>query len=379
MKCELKIYIPCCDESLPVVKINSYLFDKYWPEAEVHYLGFAPPAFSFYNSNHHFHSIAPAQEGGATKWTRYLYYFLKNIDEKHIIFSLDDFWLCQEPNHDMVQTAISLTKSNNKIGRFDLTFDTQVEGGFLNVGSVKSGNIIVKHPKTPYRVSTQPSVWNLKFLLEMLDNDWNPWQFELYGSSVVSEKYMNSNLTFAFTDDHMVRYPVRTISKGAVSRHNPGKYNVLGLPVGTIREMVRENFFSEDELIWGQWEGEVPGFYDKGGYGFHSGFLDYHPASKTHFREYNCIYDDDEYPMLTVNVWDNCFTHTINHPDYGYISTQPEKSVRGKKIKFIPRLQKYHDDCGVTLFTEHYLDKDFIKSVDSKVKIGWILEPPIVH
>jgi len=121
MMCELKIYIPCCDDSLPVVKINSYLFNKYWPEAEVHYLGFTPPTFNFYNPNHYFHSIAPIQEGGATKWTRYLYDFLKGIDEEHIIFSLDDFWLCQEPNYDMVQTAISLAKSNNKIGRFDLT------------------------------------------------------------------------------------------------------------------------------------------------------------------------------------------------------------------------------------------------------------------
>ena len=33
-----QVFIPCCDDSLPIVKLNSYLFNKFWPEVTVNYL-----------------------------------------------------------------------------------------------------------------------------------------------------------------------------------------------------------------------------------------------------------------------------------------------------------------------------------------------------
>tara|TARA_Y100000592_G_scaffold781_1_gene1260 strand:+ start:12155 stop:13915 length:1761 start_codon:yes stop_codon:yes gene_type:complete len=373
------IYIPCCDDSLPIVKINSYLFNKFWPDAVVNYLGFSQPQFKFYNKNHHFHSLSDKQEGGAANWTKYIYDFLKTIDDTHIIFSIDDYWLCETPNYEKINKASNLMTVNDKIGRFDLTFDSQVEGNLLPIKNLEDHGIVVKHPLAPYRVSTQPAIWKLEYLLEIMNNNWSPWQFEINGSQLASTKYTNTNHTFAFYDKDMDKYPIRTIAKGAVSRHNPNKYNVLGLSTDTIKEMVKENFFSEEELIWGQWQGEVPTFHEKGGYDFHPGFLNYHDTSKTHFREYFKTYDDPEYPMLTVNLFDSSFSHTLTHPDFGYISTNAEKSPRGKKIRFIQGNKSYHQDCGITLFTDNYLNQDIISSVDSKIKVGWILEPPVIH
>ena len=215
--------------------------------------------------------------------------------------------------------------------------------------------------------------------LRLLDNDWSPWQFELAGTAYVNNKYASSKYTFAFCDEEMRDYPVRTVAKGAVSRHNPGKFNVLGFSPECIHELVNLNFFKEDDLIWGQWEGDVPTFFEKGGYGFHPGFLDFHPTSRTHFKEYYSIYDDPDFPMITVNLYDSSFSHTLNHPDYGYISTNAEKSPRGKKINFVQGYQNYHQDCGITLFTDNFLRPDVIKYVDSPLKVGWILEPPVIH
>lgn len=373
------VYIPCCDASLPIVKINSYLFNKFWPEAEVHYLGFSAPTFGFYGRHHYFHSMAEKQEGGASNWTKYIYDFLNTVDETHIVFSIDDYWLCQAPNREMIEKAFNLIKMNDKIGRFDLTFDSQVEGNLLPIKSMEKDGIVVKHPQAPYRVSTQPAIWKLEYLLEILNNNWSPWQFELGGTELASSKYLNTNHTFAFYDDKMEDYPIRTIAKGAVSRHNPDKYNVLGFSTDTIKEMVSEGFVEEKDLIWGQWQGEVPSFYEKEGYNFHPGFLDYHETSRTHFKEYHKIYDDPDTPMLTVNLFDSSFSHTLTHPDFGYISTNAEKSPRGKKIRFTQGHRTYYKDCGITLFTDNYLNPNVIKSVDSKIKIGWILEPPVIH
>jgi len=374
-----KIFIPCCDESLPIIRINSYLFNKFYPDAEVHYLGFSKPKFKLYGDKHYFHSIAESQEGGASKWTRYIHDFISKIEDEYIIFSIDDYWLCDFPNAEMIQLAQKIINGNTKVGRFDLTFDSQVEGNIIQVKKIKEHQLCVKAPNAPYRVSTQPALWSVKFLLELLDNDWSPWQFELEGTHLAFKKYPDLYHTFCFSDSDMKNYPLRTIAKGAVSRHNAGKYNVLGLKTETIKELILEGFFKEEQLIWGQWQGKVPGFYEKEGYNFHPGFLDHHETSKTNFKEYHTVYDDPGYPMLTVNLFDASFSHTLTHPDFGYISTNAEKSPRGKIIKFVSGIKDYTKDCGITLFTDHYLKKEIISQVKSEMKVGWILEPPVIH
>lgn len=370
-----KIYIPCCDESLPIVRMNSYLFDKFWPEAKVVYLGFEKPKFDFFNSNHEFYSLAPKQEGGSSKWTRYLYNFIKDLDDDLLVFSIDDYLLADVPNFDMLQIASDIMNKSDKVGRFDLTFDSQVEGNTLKISNVDGREVRVKHPNAPYRISTQPAIWKKDFLLKILDHDWSPWQFELMGTQMVQQQKEKLQ-TFCFYDKKMVDYPIRTIAKGLVSRHNPGKYNVLGLKVDTIRDLVDKKFFKEEELIWGQWQGKVPNFHDKGGYDFHPYLLDYHETSKTDFEEYFCMYDKN---VLTVNLWDSNFSHTLTHPEFGYVTAQGEYSKRTDKIRYVLRKKDFNYSSGITVFTDKFLDKNLIESVDCDIKIGWIQEPPVVH
>ncbi len=365
----LKIIIPCCDETLPIIKINSYLFNKFWPEAEVHYLGFSCPSFNFYNKNHHFHSLAPKQEGGANKWTRYIHNFLSKIDDKHIIFMIDDYWLCDFPNFDMLKLAKNTIVGNKKVGRFDLTFDSQVEGNIYNIKNFKNNKICVKDPKAPYRVSTQPAIWNVEYLLELMNNNWSPWQFEIMGTDLASKKYLNSYYTFCFSDKNMVNYPIRTVAKGAVSRYNPEKYNVLGFKPETIKELVNEGFFVEEELIWGQWNGTVPSFYDLCGYDFDPQMMPLHAASLTNWKEYESVYDSR---ALVINLFDFSFSHTEKL--WGYIASNGT-DIWGKpnNMHYIKR-RKDHD--GVSLFVDDMLfDSNLINSVKSKYKVGWIIEP----
>lgn len=371
-----RIFIPCCDESLPIVKLNSYLFDKFWPDAEVVYLGFKKPDYEFYNDNHSFVSLSENQEGGSSKWTRHIFSFMKNIEDEYVIFSIDDYLLTDYPNLDMVKIAYDIIVKSDKVGRFDLTFDSQVEGNTLKVSNVEGREIRVKHPLAPYRISTQPAIWDRKLLLKILDNDWSPWQFELLGTQLVRDTKENLQ-TFCFYDKHLKDYPLRTIAKGAVSRHNPGKFNVLGFKADTIKELVSKNFFTEDQLIWGQWQGNVPSFEEKGGYDFHPYLLNFHETSKTDFEEYFSVYKNKQ--ILTVNLWDSNFSHTLTHPEFGYVTAQGEYSRRTDKMRYVLRKKDFNYSSGITVFTDKFLDKNLIESVDCDIKIGWIQEPPVVH
>ena len=370
-----KVFIPCCDESLPVIKINSYLFNKFWPDVEVVYLGFQKPEYEFYSKNHQFVSLSEKQIGGSSSWSTYIYEYLNNIDDEIVMFSIDDYLLCDTPSHNMIDVAYKLIKSNKKIGRFDLTFDSQVEGNTHHVRKIKDYNVHVKNPNAPYRISTQPALWNRKFLLKFLNNKWSPWQFELNGNAMaIREKFPEQ--TFCFYDKKMHEYPIRTIAKGLVSRHNPGKYNILGLKPSVIKELVDKKFFNEEQLIWGQWQGNVPSFHEKGGYEFHPYSLSPHETSKTNFEEYFAVYGKD---VLTINLWDSNFSHTLTHPEFGYITAQGEYAPRTKKMRYVLKENNFNYSSEVTIFTDKYLDKKTISSVNSKIKIGWIQEPPVVH
>jgi len=370
---DIKIYIPCCDASLDIVKINSYLFSKFWPDAQVVYLGFSEPEFDFYNKNHSFHSLADKQEGGAQKWTRYLYDFFKELEEEIILFSIDDYLLCKEPSRDQLEIAVKFIKNNKNIGRFDLTFDSQVEGEFLklNVESIKDFTLLVKKPDAGYRISTQPALWKKDYLLNFLNNDWSPWEFELKGTLLAKNAGFKEQ-TFAFYDEKMHEYPIRTIAKGLVSRYNPGKYNVLGLKPSTIKELIDKNFFREEELIWGQWQGKVPSFKELGGYSFYSSLLPLHEASKTNWKEYELIYKEPE----KVNLFDRCFSHTMQM--WGYVSSNGNNNWgRPKTIQYVLNKKVFE---GTTIFTDHFLkDRSFINSIQSKKKVAWICEPPAIH
>jgi len=370
-----KIYIPCCDDSLPIVKINSYLFNKFWPTAEVVYLGFSRPEYEFYNKNHSFHSLADKQEGGSSNWTRYIHEYIKNIDEDVVIFSIDDYLLTDTPNFEMLNLAHNIISNSSNVGRFDLTFDGQIEGGTVKVLEASGHEVRIKHPNSDYRISTQPSIWKKQLLLKILNNNWSPWEFELKGTQMVRRQ--NEKLqTFCFYDKKMVEYPIRTTAKGAVSRYNPGKFNVLGFAPDTIKELVEKRFIEEDNLIWGQHANTPPGFHEKGGYNFHPYLLDFHESSKTDFEEYFSVYGDQ---ILTVNLWDTNFSHTLTHPEFGYVTAQGESAPRTQKMRYVLRKKEFNYSSGVTLFTDNFLDKDIISSIQSPIKIGWIQEPPVVH
>ena len=71
--------------------------------------------------------------------------------------------------------------------------------------------------------------------------------------------------------------------------------------------------------------------------------------------------------MLQLNLFDNNFRHL--HNDNGEYSMVHEKIPR-----YIRYVRDLYDYDGITIFTDQFLEKDFINEVNSKYKIGWIIE-----
>jgi len=283
-----RIIMPICDDTLFTLKLSSFLFDKFFPEdIEIDVLGFQKPDFNI-SKKMNFVSMDSEQVGGAKSWSKYILRHLEQIDDEEVLFTLEDFFPTKEPNTNILQEVLSLMKKNKSIGRFDLTYDSYCHGDSIKIGSMCNLDLMIKTKYSDYSVSTQPSIWNKKFLIDILSNTTSPWDFEINGT-ILSKKMKYEVLSFG--DSTFKNFPTYWIHKGAVSRKCPGKINILGLDFDTIREMVGLGFFEESDLVWGMFSNiKSPSFLELGGYNFDPRKMPLHEASKTNWREYHNIY-----------------------------------------------------------------------------------------
>ena len=283
-----KIIMPLCDETLYTLKMSSYLFDKYWPShTKIDVIGFKKPDFCI-SEKMNFISIAERQKGGSHGWSKYILEHIQGIEDERIIMTLEDFFPIKSPDLDMITKIVKLMESNDKIGRFDVTYDSYAEGDHTLIRDIGEISIIKKQRYSQYRISTQPAIWNKNFLIKILQQTTSPWDFEINGSKI------SNGLDYevlAIGDKTFKNYPTYWIHKGAVSRNYPNKINVLGLDTDTIKEMVALNYFKEEDLVWGMFNNiKSPSFHDLGGYSFDPRKMPTHEASKTNWKEYYHIY-----------------------------------------------------------------------------------------
>ena len=318
-----------------------------------------------------FVSIAPKQIGGADAWSKYILDHLSSLDDEFVIFTLEDFFPTASPNLSVIRGVLSLMKKDKIVGRFDLTYDSFTQGQYKLLKERKNLSLISKDKFTQYRISTQPAIWRREFLIEILKKTTTPWDFEINGSKLSNS--MDQHI-LAFADPTFEKFPTYWIHKGAVSRSCPGKINVLGLDVETIREMSSIGLFKEENLVWGMWNsGKIPTFYEMGGYDFDLNNMPINEASRSNWAEYRHIYDKDK---LVVNLFDQNFSHTMQL--FGYVTSN------GNNFYGCPKTIQYElrkaEHNGVTIFTDHYMNRsDIIKSVKSDFKVAWICEPRNIH
>tara|TARA_R110000744_G_scaffold377724_1_gene493024 strand:+ start:1023 stop:1865 length:843 start_codon:yes stop_codon:yes gene_type:complete len=71
--------------------------------------------------------------------------------------------------------------------------------------------------------------------------------------------------------------------------------------------------------------------------------------------------------MLRVNLWDSAFSHLANSEgSYSMVHKKIPNNIR-----YDCKLTNYD---GVTIFTDSFCNRSAISNVDSKLKIGWLLE-----
>lgn len=131
-----------------IVKASRYLTNKYLPGFDVVYLN---------------------NVGRVMDWSNFIADYLTTLEDKHIIFALDDYLLSGPIDMDIFNKAVD--KMSDEVVCIKLCKSTPEE-------------------HEAYPVTTQYCIWDREYLISLLRKINTPWEFEMVGSKLFDKKVL---------------------------------------------------------------------------------------------------------------------------------------------------------------------------------------------
>lgn len=214
----MKWLIVTCDASKHIRPVQEWLFKKYAPSVELHYLdvGNKPVA----------------------TWGKNVLQLLPKEGMEHVVFGLDDY--LPTASLDQRKFAFATIKmSTFHLDRFELGYGAHNKTPFTKgrITMVHHGDWLGYGTETPYSVSCQFAIWKLSKLREILSYSTDPWDFETKHKCWAGcfPKGLEA---------------FRWIEESALSGKKwPGKINVNGLQPEVVNELIGIGLLDEKKLI----------------------------------------------------------------------------------------------------------------------------------
>lgn len=157
----------------------AYLFNKFWSDKqEVIILGYDKPNFEL-PPNFSFKSLGTQR--GPKYYTEDLRNFFNSIDDKYFIYTMEDQFILDYVNLDILNVLLSLVKQEKLVGRANLTnsiFQTHMGKKHQTFKSVDGFEIIEYTQDSSFRITCEWAIWDKDYMLKYLQDNLTPWEFE---------------------------------------------------------------------------------------------------------------------------------------------------------------------------------------------------------
>lgn len=215
----MKIIVTTSDKYHHIIPIFCYLFNKYWdPNKEVEIVGYKKPDFELPKN---FTFISLGEQGKVEEFSTDLRKYFENQPEWFIWMMEDTF--IKGVDFLKLKLLQELTYYSDNVGRINLSKECvkQEHVPYIHIGGLQ----LYKNIQTAnYRLSTQPSIWSKKFLLQYLTPGLTPWKFE-------TQKSINDGWEIIGLGTAAVEH------NEGVRKHNIYNYDFTGIHSEVIEEM----------------------------------------------------------------------------------------------------------------------------------------------
>lgn len=188
-----------------LIPIFTYLFNRSMPGYEVTILGYDPPTCPLPDN---FTFVSMGKQGDVSEWSTDIRRYVEAMEDDWLLWCMDDTFI-KSWDEEKALTAFAMMSAN--VGRIDLTKDVSKRLHVVDNG------VLFSLPNTNYRLSTQPSLWNKKFLLQYLTDGLDPWSFERQDAHDPKWQVVG-----------LVEYPMR--HNEGVRKHDPHALDLNGFP-----------------------------------------------------------------------------------------------------------------------------------------------------
>lgn len=185
---DMPIIIMTSDKYLHALLPFAWLARKYWSVSQKFTVaGFTEPDFEL-PDNFEFVSIGKFEDYPVGKWSNALIDLLVGyIKSDLFILMLEDYWITRRVNHEAISLAATYMERHQKIVKFDLAGDRlYATNADLNYDSFGFLDIVKSNPESPYHMSLMTGMWRKPLMLQVLRQDWSPWDVEIAGTRVLA-------------------------------------------------------------------------------------------------------------------------------------------------------------------------------------------------
>ena len=151
-----KVILAGYEGSKNILAASSYLINKYLRGFDVYFLNYGDYDGDLFTGT--YVKLDDEQKGGNKNWSKYMREYLETLDDKYVIFGLDDYFL-RAPIDMELYDSINMD---------------DYDSVNLCKASVNNGST--------YSCTTQYTIWDRELLIDILSKVATAWQFEDYGS-----------------------------------------------------------------------------------------------------------------------------------------------------------------------------------------------------
>lgn len=183
----MRVYVLTCDKYLKTVEPFAYFFNKYYsPNQEVIVCGFTPPDFEL-PPNFSFWSLGKESDYPVDKWSNQLLYVLDRIPDDIFWLMLEDYFITQPVDVDMVERLYEYSSNLTNLLKMDLAAERLYARGSTDFDTWGDLEFIKSDVNSPYHMSLYVGLWRRDHLLEVLIPNETPWQIEIEGTNRLQE------------------------------------------------------------------------------------------------------------------------------------------------------------------------------------------------
>ena len=258
------VYFATYDTSMSIIPATSHLWQKYYSSHQ-YYLGYKMPEWSEWEKlkNTHYISLAPSRNS-FKEWAKNLRSHLITLTDEFIVFTIDDNFLIDYANVDLIQMAVQYMRQHSDVaccyGSIAVCYENDdrkwQEKDRVIMKDPEKGFLLYEGSKSRYHlVNLQPNIWRRSVLCDILNNDYDIYDFEVKGSNLMREtqwRFIGLE-KIPKNDNEMYKkclFP-NMYYTACSEKRNPGKISVLGLRNSDVQEMIDLKILSPERLVYG--------------------------------------------------------------------------------------------------------------------------------